>query len=91
MGEVGEGRPVELGGRHEVRSPALASVEDGVADGGRAGADRQRRRPPLERGDPLLEDVDGRVVDPVVVEAGRLEVEHRTGVAASMNSCATVW
>ena len=37
-------------------------------------------RPSLEGGDALLEDVVGRVVDPVVVESRRLQVEHRAGV-----------
>ena len=36
--------------------------------------------PPSRARDALLEDVFGRVVDPVVVEAGRLQVEHGAGV-----------
>src|SRR3984885_6109171 len=78
-GEEGEGGPVERGGHHDVRADT-GHRQDGVADGGHARSHHQGRRPPFEGADALLEDVAGRVVEPVVVEAGRLQVEHGTGV-----------
>ena len=44
---------------------------------GRAGADRHRGRTAFERVQALLEHVHSRVVDPVVMEALRLEVHDR--------------
>ena len=77
--EVGVGGSVELRDRHEVVAGA-DEVEDRHADRGRAGADRHRGRTALERGYPLLEHVDRRVVQAVVVIAGDLEVHDPAGM-----------
>ncbi len=79
VGEVGEGCAVELRGHHDVRAGSCHR-QDGVADGGHARGHHQGRRPPFEGADALLEDVESRVVEPVVVKARRLHVEHGTGV-----------
>ena len=79
MGEVGVGGPVE--GRHRDEVVAGAEqVEHRHADRGRPGADRHRPGAALEAGQPTLEHVHGRVVDPVVMKARGFEVHDRPGV-----------
>ena len=78
VGEQGVGGPVELRGGHDVGA-GRGQVPDRLVDGRRPRAHRQGTHAALEGGHPLLEHVVGRVVDPVVMEARRLQVEDLAG------------
>ncbi len=79
MGEVCVGGSVEGRYRDEVVAGAQ-EVEQRHADRGRSRADRHRPDATFQRTDALLEHVDGRVVDAVVMEARGLQVHDRPGV-----------
>ena len=73
------GAAIEGGGGDDLVSGA-GQGEDGQSLRGLAGGGRQRRRSPFERGDPLLEDVGGRVHDAGIDVAEFLQAEEPGGV-----------
>ncbi len=73
------GAAVERGGGDDLVSGA-GQGEDGQGFGGLAGGGGQRRRASFEGGDPLLEDVGGRVHDAGVDVAEFLQAEEAGGV-----------
>ncbi|MPN19622.1 hypothetical protein SDC9_166994 [bioreactor metagenome] len=77
--EQREGAAVEGGGRDDV-VPGVDQVEHGVRDGGRTGRGGQGTDAALQRGDPLLEDVLGRVHDAAVDVARLAEGEQVCGL-----------
>ena len=79
VGEVGERRAVELRRNHEIGT-GPGHRQDRTAHGRHARRQSEGGCSAFEGGEALLEDVDRRVIHPVVVESGDLEVEDRTGV-----------
>src|SRR5215472_17144811 len=83
MSKQRTGRPVQLGNRHDVFA-GRAEIQNREMQGSLAGTYAERFESALERGDPPLENVIGRVSDSGVSISFNLEIEEGSAMLGTV-------